>query len=175
MKRYFSAILITLSINVLCYSQSFNNVDTVAIIEPIYFLDEARINSKDVIKINPKDLAAIEVLRDSTAIKTLGNEGKNGAIYITSIKHAREKYIKYFRSKSSEYANIIQSLEDEINTVYILNNKVLGNENAGDLYYIDDTKFVDLKIINEVELEKEYHIIDKKLGIIITTNLKSKD
>jgi hypothetical protein len=69
----------------------------------------------------------------------------------------------------------VQSIDDEINVVYVLNNKILGRENAGDLYHIDDTKYVDLKIINEVELEKEYNILDKKFGIIITTKQKSKE
>jgi len=175
MKRNLVILIFTFSINVLCSSQSLNNVNKFVTIEPIYFLDEVRINSEDVQKINPNDLAAIEVLKDSTAINKLGNEGKNGVIYITTITFAREKYIEYLKSKSSEYANVVQSIDDEKNVVYILNNKILGKENAGDLYLIDDTKFVDLKIINEVELEKEYNILDKRIGIIITTKQKSKE
>ena len=175
MKRNFAILIFTLSINILCTSQSPNNVDKAAKFEQIIFLDEIRISNEDLRKINPHDLAAIEVLKDSTATKNLGNEGKNGVFYITTIKHAREKYIEYLKSKSSEYASVVQSIDDEINVVYILNNKILGSENAGDLYHIDDTKYVDLKIINEVELEKEYNILDKKFGIIITTKQKSKD
>ena len=83
--------------------------------------------------------------------------------------------MEYLKSKSNEYASAIKSIDDEENVVYILNNKVLGKENAGDLYLIDDANYVDLKIMNEVELKKEYNILDKRLGIIITTKQKSKE
>jgi hypothetical protein len=125
--------------------------------------------------INPNDIAAVVVYKDTTAIKILGNDGKNGVIYITTIEHARKKYIDYFRSKSTEYSDIVHTIDDELNVVYILNNNILGKVNAGDLYLIDDTNYVDLKIINEEELQKEYNILDKKFGIIIKTKQKDKE
>ena len=164
-----------MSLNSLSFTQSINRIDTIVTIEPLFFLDENRISSSDMQKINPNDIAAIEVLKDTSALKIFGKEGKNGAIYITTINHAREKYIEFFKSKSSDYANIVQSIDDEINIVYILNNKILKRENAGDLYLIDDSNFIDLKVLNKVELEKEYNILDKNSGILISTVHKNKE
>ena len=82
MKQIFTILIFAFSINALCKSQSLNKVDKVVTNEPIYYLDEIRISSEEVQNLNPNDLAAIEVFKDSTAIKNLGNEGKNGVIYI---------------------------------------------------------------------------------------------
>jgi hypothetical protein len=175
MIRILITLIFALSINLLSSAQTKDSIDKVLTIEPILFLDEVRISSEDMQKINPNDLAAIEVLKDSSAIKRLGDEGKNGVIYITTLTHAREKYIAYLRSKSKEYANVVQSIDDEINVVYILNNKILKKENAGDIYLINDENYIDLKIISDTELQQEYSIPDKKIEIILTTKQVSKE
>jgi len=156
------------------YSQAVDSSNKTSL-DPIIFLDEVQISNEDMQKIDPNDLAAIEVLKDSSAIKALGEEGKNGVIYITSINHAREKYIQFFRSKSSDYAGVINSTMDEDNVVYVLNGKILGKENAGDLYLINDDSFLNLRILNKTELEREYNIFNKECGIIIVSKIKDKN
>jgi hypothetical protein len=174
MKRNLLIILFALGINFLGISQvidtSFNSIP----VDPIYFLDEVRISSEDIQKVNPNDLAAIEVLKDSSAISVLGEEGKNGVIYITTINYAREKYIQYLSSKSADFERIVHSLGDEDIVTYILNNKILEKKNAGDLYFINDENYIALRVINKAELEKQYNISDKEYGIIILTKQKDK-
>jgi len=175
MKYLYTALILLFSFNLTCFSQ--NNAaksDSILSNEPIFFLDENRVKSDTLSSINPTDIAAVVVYKDTSALRILGNEGKNGVIYITTIEHARTKYIAYFKSKSTEYADIVRTIDDELNVVYILNNKILEKANAGDLYLIDDTNYIDLKVINESELQKGYNIPDKKFGIIINTKQKDK-
>ncbi|HLO91109.1 MAG TPA: hypothetical protein VK172_08095 [Lentimicrobium sp.] len=53
--------------------------------------------------------------------------------------------------------------------VYILNDKPLNEDSEGELYFIDNHNFLDLKVIDRKQLQKEYHIKKMKWGISIKT------
>jgi hypothetical protein len=155
--------------NLVCNAQTVKNEADTSAGEPIYFLDENLITGNDLKTVDPKDLAAVEILKDSTAISRMGNAGRFGVIFITTKKHAREKYQAYFKSKSDEFARIVPTAEEENRVVYILNDKILKDGCEADLMFINDSNFLDLNIIDSQQLRKNYIIRDKKFGIVVHT------
>jgi hypothetical protein len=135
--------------------------------EPIMFLDGIR--THDLNSINPKDLAAVRVYKDTSAIKIIGEEGKNGLIYIFTKVYAREKYFNFFQSISDEYRKKVPTLKEENDIIYILNNKILKDDYIGELFWILDKDSIEMNIIEANTLAKDYKISGKKWGIKITT------
>ena len=136
---------------------------------PLYVIDNVKIKSDDIEKFNPKEMATLEVLKDYTAFEKYGDEGKNGVVLITTKNYARKKYWDFFKSKSADYVKAVPTIKDEENVIYILNDKVLEKDFEGDLYKINDSNFIELKVLDKKQLKKDFNIADKKWGIIIKT------
>ncbi len=157
-----------------CYSLFHKSKDlfTEPTNEPLFYLDSINVNSGVLNLYQPNDIAAVTVYKDSNAIKIAGERGKFGVIYITTKNYARDRYWTYFKSKSSDYTKAVPSIKAEDNVVYILNDKILEKDFEGDLFFIDNKNFVDLKVINKKSLQENYNIVDKKFGVIIRTTKK---
>ena len=137
--------------------------------EPIFFLDSIRVNRGVLSHYEPTEIASITVFKDTTAIRIVGPEGKNGVIYIYTKDYAKSKYWDYFKSKSKDYLKAVPSIDKEKDVVYILNNKVLEKDFEGDLFNLDDSTFLDIKVIDKKALRKDFEIKDKNWGILIRT------
>ena len=175
MKHLIITFLLVFIVTPLCLSQERSEKSVLNEKKsPVWFLDDKKIDDSVVQTMNPDDIAAITVLKEASAIKALGEEGKNGVVYIYSIPYACKKYIAYFRTKSPDYARLISTPEDEKEVVYVLNGKVLERKNAGDLFVIDDESFIDLKVIDSEQVKANYQLDGKKAGIIILTKQKPK-
>jgi len=67
---------------------------------PIYIVNGVKYDNNVLKNVNPADIKSINVLKDSMAIAKYGNEGKNGALEITTngeyiaVKDVQLKYIK---------------------------------------------------------------------------------
>jgi len=154
-----------------CYSiyHKSNGFSLVAPDEPMYFLDSIRINQGVLKNYQPSEIAMVTVYKDSNAIKLGGGEAKNGLIYITTKTFAHDHYYNYFKSKSSEYALAFPDVKKEEKAVYILNGKVLSSNFESDLFTINDSNFVSLRIIDKDSLKKDYKVSGKSFGVVITT------
>lgn len=142
--------------------------------EPLLFLDSINVNEGVLSLYDPNEIAAVTVYKDSNAIRIAGDKGKNGVIYITTKIFAKNKYWKYFKSKSAEYSNAVPSIKDEDEVIYVLNDKVLEKDFEGDLFFIDDNNFIALTVIDKKQLKNDYNIEGKRWGINIKTNSKRK-
>jgi hypothetical protein len=139
---------------------------------PLYFVDD-RLVYKSVIDLyNPDEIAAVQVFRDSTALARYGLPGKNGVICMVTKAFAREQYWSFFRSKSADYMRIVPSPYKEDKIVYILNDKVLLKNMEADLYFVNQGNYIDIEIIEQELLKKNYHIDDKEWGVLIKTKEK---
>jgi hypothetical protein len=137
--------------------------------EPIFFLDSRRVNRGVLLSYEPTEIAFITVFKDTTAIRIIGPEGKNGVVYIFTKEFARNKYWDYFKSKSKEYLKAVPSSDNESNVVYILDSKVLEKDFEGDLFKLDDKTFADLRVIDKKTLKRDFKIENMKWGIVIRT------
>lgn len=142
--------------------------------DPVFFIDSINVDKSEMMKYQPEDIAQVSVYKDSNAIKLVGPEGKDGVVYIETKPFARIKYWNYFKTKSVEYGNIVLTPESDSSIQYILNGRVLKTNFEGDLSLIDDSIFVEIRIIDKEKLEKDFGINDKQYGVIIKSD-KPKD
>ena len=141
--------------------------------DPVFLIDSVKVTRVELQNIQPTDISVITVYKDTNAIKLLGPQGKDGAVYIETKKYSRIKYWNYFKSKSADYLKAVPSPEKDSYVVYILNGKVLIANFEGDLSGIDDESFKDLQVIDKERLLSNYGINNKQFGIVIKTSLKS--
>jgi len=139
--------------------------------EPTYFIDSIRTNKAFINEAyNPEEIALISVDKDSNALNVAGQKSGNGTIYIFTKSYAREHYWEYFKSKSVDYLKKVPDLKTESNVIYILNGKPLHKDYEADLFKINDSNFIDLDIIDEKQLNENYNISGKKLGVLIKSS-----
>ena len=67
---------------------------------PILFLDSAETNMNTLQTLNPFDISNITILKPKKAKKTLGEKGVDGAIYVTTVKTAKNIYWNYPQEKA---------------------------------------------------------------------------
>jgi hypothetical protein len=154
-----------------CYSifKSMKNEPIKLLNDPIFFLDSVNVSRFDIQKLDPKSVSFINVYKDSHAIKLMGPFGKDGVIYITTKKYAMEKYWQFLSSRSQEYLKVVPSPGSDSDIVYIINNKVFKKDTESNLFSIDAATFIDLKVISQKELHKQFKVKGKKAGIVIRT------
>jgi hypothetical protein len=136
---------------------------------PVYFLDSVRINPDYFRSINPKDIAFIQVVKENNAIERLGEEGKNGIIYIETKIFARKKMWNYLKRKSDDYARLMPTIDSDSSFQYILNKKLLKNSYDFDLASVNDVTLQEVKILDRKALKKDFDVNDKDYGILILT------
>jgi hypothetical protein len=139
--------------------------------DPVYFIDSIRVTGAALSKYDPSDIAMVTVYKDSSAVGRLGPAAKNGLIYIETKKFSKQRYWRYFSSKSEQYAKLVPSAGKDSGVQYILNKKILKENFEGDLAAIDDKVFQQLEIISKDKLIKDYGIRDKQYGVIITSTV----
>ncbi|HWW40778.1 hypothetical protein [Pedobacter sp.] len=152
-------------ITIISFAQTKESQDR----NPIYFLDSVRINPDYFRSINPKDIAFIQVVKENNAIERLGEEGKNGIIYIETKTFARKKMWNYLKRKSDDYARLMPTIESDSSFQYILNKKLLKNSCDFDLASVNDVTLQEIKILDRKALKKDFNVNDKDHGILILT------
>ena len=167
--KYF--IVLTISfISVSIFGQSPKRAIKKLGSDPVFFIDSVSVEKRDLSNYQPTEIASVSVYKDSNAVNLVGPEGKDGVVYITTIKFAKRKYWNYFKSKSTDYEKLILTPESDTAVQYILNKRILKSNFEGDLFLIDDKIFKGLKILDKSTLEKEYGIIDKDYGVLIESD-----
>jgi hypothetical protein len=170
MKMIFLPLIVTCVFTISAHAQSPKRVVKKLGNEPAFFIDSVSISKEDLSKYNPEQIAAVTVYKEKTAMELLGEEGKDGAVYIETRAFARSRYWKYFSSKSKEYALAVPSAAEDSTVQYILNGKVLKGNFEGNLSSIDDKFFKGITVISKEALQREYGVTDKRLGIVILSS-----
>jgi hypothetical protein len=135
--------------------------------DPVFFVDSANIDKSDLHNYQPTDIATVSIYHDSDAIRLVGPDGKDGAVYIETKTFARKRYWQFFSSKSPEYAKIVPEAGSDTAIQYILNKRILTTNFEGDLAIINDSIFKRITILDKEALQDQYHITDKTYGVLI--------
>ena len=138
---------------------------------PLIFLDSVSIDRTAMLKFDPLAVASLTLLEGKDAMLTLGEAAKDGVIYIESIPFAKKRFQRYFRTKSKEYEDLVPNFDSDSTFQYILNDKVLEKDFEGNLASIDDKVFKQIKILSKEDLEKEYNINNKLVGVLIRSEV----
>ncbi len=137
---------------------------------PIIFLDSIQTEMNSLQKLNPFDISNISIIKPKKAKKLLGEEGVDGAIYVTTVKAAKVIYWNYFSSKSDEYRQIFNSPQADSTAQYILNGEALPDSAApGSLFIINDKVFKTINVIDKVD--RKYMMdneISKRYIVVVT-------
>lgn len=165
--KYLLVVFFTFSIS---FAQSPKRVLKKLGEKPVFFIDSVNVEQEDLQKYDPNEISSVTVYKDKQAIDLLGDDGKDGAVYIETKKFCRNRYWKYFASKSTEYKQLVNSPENDTNVQYILNERVLSIGFEGNLSAIDDTIFKSIKFISKEELIRKYKIEDKDFGFQIISD-----
>jgi hypothetical protein len=140
--------------------------------DPVFFVDSLHVTGAELQNYQPTDIAVLTVYKDTSAIKLLGEEGRNGAVFIETKKFAKVRYWNFFKTKSPEYFKVVPTPDKDNSVTYILNDSVLVSNFEGDLSQIDDKSFVSIEVIGKSQLRKDFGIKGKSFGIKINTNIK---
>ncbi len=117
---------------------------------PALFVDSMEVDMNAFQALNPFDISNISIVKPSKAKKVLGEKGTDGAIYVTTVKSAKETYWTFFSGKSEKFKEIITSPDADTIVQYILNGQALSDSSAlGTLFLITDKNFKSLDIIGK--------------------------
>lgn len=166
MKPLFLSLFTFFTVNVFAQVVKTSNV----IKDPIVFIDGSRSDVKQMHKLAPSDIISVSVFKGDDAIAKAGPEAKDGVLYIETKPFVRNRYWKYFASKSPEYASEIKTSEDLNNTQYVINGRIVTDNIDKTLSAINDKNFRSLVVINQEDLLKQYRVKDKKYGVIILSD-----
>ncbi|MBZ4034485.1 hypothetical protein K6T82_06890 [Flavobacterium sp. 17A] len=166
--KYLLFTFFTLSIS---FAQSPKQVIKKLGSDPVFFIDSVSVQRSDLEKYAPEDISSVTVFKGKEAVELLGEDGKDGAVYIETTLFCKKRYWKYFTSKSSKYKELVSSPEQDTNVQYIINDRVLTDKSAGDLATIDDKIFKSIQFIPKEELIKKYNIQDKDYGFQIMSKI----
>src|SRR5690606_3337391 len=114
--------------------------------KPVYFIDSIKTDQSGLLKQDAEQIAAVTILTGRDAVNVVGDEGKDGILYIETKPFAKKRFWTFFKSKSEEYSNLVPTLESDTTIQYILNENILKDNYEGILASIDDKVFKEIKI-----------------------------
>jgi hypothetical protein len=113
--------------------------------------------------LNPFDISNVSIVKPKEAKKLLSDNGVDGAIYVTSLKTAKQIYWTFLSNKSEKYKLLVPSPIADTAVRYIVNGQVLSDSStAGTLFLLTDKNF------------KSVDIIDKEDGRFLMDNVYPK-
>jgi hypothetical protein len=138
---------------------------------PVTYIDSVKVSKPEILRFDSNLITLMTVYDPNEAKDIVGEEGKDGAVYIETRGFSKKRFQRYFKSKSREFSKLLDSKGDDNTFQYILNGKILTNNFEGELAMIDDKVFKKIDIIKQKELSAQYKIKDKDYGIIITSGI----
>ena len=162
--KYLIILLFSLSIS---FAQSPTKPSTNLGENPVFFIDSLSVAKEIFMKFDSNRISSLTVVNKNEAIEMLGDDGKDGAVYIETKEFCKKRYWTYFSSKSSEYSQLVASPFTDENVQYILNDRVLKSGSEGILSLVNDRVFKSITFISKEELQKKYEIEDKDFGFLI--------
>ena len=119
-------------------------------------LDNTQIDSVELSLIDPDDIAAVEILRDTNLLRPYGAPGKNGVVRIYSIEYAAKKYKAILSGVSETYKARMEEFRTDTGFLYILRDKPLLNNPGGSLIYLNQDSIRSVEFIDREKCLQVY-------------------
>lgn len=114
---------------------------------PVVFFDSVEISLDDMFNVDPMKIAYVLILKQKSGTELLGEKGRNGAVYITSVVVAKNSYWSFLASKSEQYKLLFPTPDADSIARYEINGNTLDVRAApGKLYKISNENFKRIKI-----------------------------
>jgi hypothetical protein len=133
---------------------------------PYYEFDGKPVEFSYLKTVNPSDISVLRTYYNKEAIKLYGEKAKDGVVLMETRTFAKNKYESFFKKCSPEYSEMI-SRTDTSDIQYILNERVLKINIEGDLSLVTEKNFKSIKLIGSQELENNFRVSSKKVGVVI--------
>jgi hypothetical protein len=150
-------------------------------LNPVVFVDSLDVDMDSLRALNPFDISNISIVKPKRAKRLIGDRGIDGAIYITTVKSAKQIYWTFFKAKSEAYKQLLNSPQADTIVQYVLNGQLLSDRAApGELFLITDRNFRYIEVIekekplNDNVLSKRYLVVIKAThpkGLVKTSNM----
>jgi len=119
------------------------------------YVDGVKVTQQEADKLKMEDVASMQIDKD-------GN-------HITTRTAACNAYWTYFKSKSTQYASLVPTIQELYKVQYIINGTVLTTNFDNTLAGVNDNNFISIAIVDNTTLSKNYGVADKPYGVIIKT------
>lgn len=133
---------------------------------PIFILDSTRINDLQLKDLNANSIAKMNVYKGEEAIKIMGEEGKNGIVFIETKEFKKKQFWTMLASISSEYKELVPSPDSLYSIPYIYPGKTILERADEKIFSIKPEDIKSVQIIGFAEMKKKYGIEGKK-GVLI--------
>ena len=142
---------------------------------PILFIDSMEVDMSAFQALNPFDISNVSIVKPKKAKKLLGDKGMDGAIYVTTVKSAKQFYWTFLSNKSENYKLLIPSPIADTAVQYILNGQALSDSStAGTLFLLTDKNFKSLNIIDKADGKYLMDNVYPKRYIVVITAKRFK-
>lgn len=133
---------------------------------PVFMLDSSRVYDLQLKEINTIDIAKVNVYKGEEAIKIMGEEGKNGVIFIETKAFKKKQFWNMLATISSEYKELVPSPDSVYSALYIYPGKTILERADEKIFSIKPEEIKNVQIIGFAEMKKKYRIEGKK-GVLI--------
>ena len=133
---------------------------------PIFILDSTRVNDLQLKEINADKVAHVNVYKGEEAIKIMGEEGKNGVIFIETKEFKKKQFWTMLSSINAEYKELVPTPDSIYSLLYIYSGKTILERADEKIFSIKPEEIKDVQIIGYAEMKKKYGAEGKK-GVLI--------
>jgi hypothetical protein len=117
---------------------------------PVLFIDSMEVHMSAFQTLNPFDISNISIVKPKKAMRLIGAKAVDGAIYVTTVKSAKQIYWTFLTNKSEDYKLLFPSPVADTAVQYIVNGQALSERStAGTLFLLTDKNFKSLNIIDK--------------------------
>jgi TonB-dependent SusC/RagA subfamily outer membrane receptor len=152
-------------------SRAQQNKDSIHSItaKPIYVIDGSIAGNDALNKMNPGDIASIDVLKGNAATALYGERGRDGVIVINTKAAAKKRFWTLLCSASNEYQKIMTTPESDSIAIYKLNGELLTKTTKHQLYNLN-SKDIKTVLVSEDQGMPANGSSGKKYIVAIETN-----
>jgi hypothetical protein len=140
---------------------------------PIFILDSTRVNDLQLKDINADKVAFVNVYKGEEAIKIMGEEGRNGVIFIETKDFKKKQFWTMLSTLSSEYKELVPSPDSIYSILYIYAGKTILERADEKIFSIKPEEIKDVQIIGFSEMKKKYGTEGKK-GVLILSKTRNQ-
>lgn len=97
----------------------------------LYIVDSVKMTKEQLGAVDPKDISAVEILKDVSATAKYGAEGANGVAIITTKKFAVKQYQEKFSLFSDDFESYLTSHgKDDSQFIYVIDGVTVEKNNS---------------------------------------------
>ncbi|PSL46098.1 hypothetical protein CLV51_10374 [Chitinophaga niastensis] len=139
--------------------------------DPVYVLDSVVVTQSIIGQVTPDKIGLITIAtgKGTKTLLKYGSQAANGVVYVETKPFARKRVNTLLSLMSPAYDSLLHKYGNDSSFYFIVNNKPITTNNEMGLMTVDTKTFISVKILSEQELQDKYQVMDRKVGILISS------